>query len=118
LNHPAHFNHCGVRLYDNRVRAQSATELTLQEKRGKQIYRKGEGDTNEEIKAILSTGNLKLPASSFPCANCHGLRGEGSKEGGLQPPPRPPAVPNRYVFYLLASFEDQAIPQELRKLEV
>ena len=73
-------------VYDNRAHAQSSTELTPQEKRGKQIYLKGEGDTSEEIKAILGTGDLELPASSFPCANCHGLRGEGSKEGGLPPP--------------------------------
>src|SRR5689334_18954066 len=74
-------------VYDNRAHAQSSTELTPQEKRGKQIYLKGEGDTSEEIKAILGTGDLELPASSFPCANCHGLRGEGLKEGGLPPPP-------------------------------
>src|SRR6185369_1686590 len=74
-------------VYDNRARAQNSTELTPQEKRGKQIYRKGEGGTSEEIKVILGTGGLELPASSFPCANCHSLRGEGSKEGGLPPPP-------------------------------
>lgn len=65
---------------------QSAGELSAQEKRGKQIYLTGE--TGEaEIKAILGSTDLELPASSFPCANCHGLRGEGTREGGLQPPP-------------------------------
>lgn len=66
--------------------AQASKELTPQEKRGKQIYLKGESDGGEII-AILGSGDLELPASSFPCSNCHGLRGEGSKEGGIQPPP-------------------------------
>lgn len=75
----------GWSLSDSRATAQSATELSPQEKRGKQIYMKGEGEGGE-ITAVLGTGDLELPASSFPCANCHGLRGEGSSEGGLQPP--------------------------------
>src|SRR2546429_120558 len=70
----------------DRVTAQGPGELTPQEKRGKQIYLKGETDGGEII-AILGSGDLELPASSFPCSNCHGLRGEGSKEGGIQPPP-------------------------------
>jgi ABC-type branched-subunit amino acid transport system substrate-binding protein len=65
--------------------AQSGDELSLQEQRGKQIYLKGEG-SGGEIKARLS-GGLELAASAFPCANCHGMKGEGSREGGLQPPP-------------------------------
>lgn len=68
------------------VAVQAAKELTPQEKRGKQIYLKGESEGGEII-AILGSGDLELPAGSFPCSNCHGLRGEGSKEGGIQPPP-------------------------------
>ena len=68
------------------VEAQAEGELTAQEKNGKQIYLKGEG-AGGEIKAVLGASDLELPAASFSCANCHGLRGEGSKEGGLQPPP-------------------------------
>ncbi|MEK6302768.1 MAG: ABC transporter substrate-binding protein [Acidobacteriota bacterium] len=68
------------------VAAQAAKELTPQESRGKQIYLKGESDGGEII-AILGNGELELPAGSFPCSNCHGLRGEGSKEGGIQPTP-------------------------------
>jgi len=67
------------------VGAQSDAELSPQEKRGKQIYLKGES-TGGEITAILGGDNLELAASAFPCANCHGLKGEGSREGGLQPP--------------------------------
>ncbi|HVG21388.1 MAG TPA: ABC transporter substrate-binding protein, partial [Blastocatellia bacterium] len=69
-----------------RVGAQGGSEPTAQDKRGKQIYLKGEGEGGE-IKAILGSGDLELSAAAFPCANCHGLRGEGSSEGGLQPPP-------------------------------
>ena len=60
--------------------------LSEQEKRGKLIYLKGESSAGD-IVALLGSSDLELPAASFPCANCHGLRGEGSKEGGLQPPP-------------------------------
>jgi ABC-type branched-subunit amino acid transport system substrate-binding protein len=65
--------------------AQSA--LSPQETRGKQIYLKGEVDGGSEIKAYLGDGDLELSAKAFPCANCHGLKGQGLKEGGLQPPP-------------------------------
>ena len=68
-----------------RVRAQSGESLSLQEEHGKQIYLKGEAEGGEII-AVLGGSDLELPASSFVCSNCHGLRGEGSKEGGLQPP--------------------------------
>jgi ABC-type branched-subunit amino acid transport system substrate-binding protein len=64
--------------------AQSA--LSPQERRGKQIYLKGEVEGGGEIKAYLSDGDLELSAKAFPCANCHGLKGQGLKEGGLQPP--------------------------------
>ena len=60
--------------------------LNPQEKRGKQIYVKGESDAGE-ITASLGAADLEVPASSFSCANCHGLRGEGTREGGIQPPP-------------------------------
>jgi ABC-type branched-subunit amino acid transport system substrate-binding protein len=62
-------------------------ELTAQEKRGKQIYLKGEGDGGAEIKALLGGDKLEVPAAAFACATCHGLRGEGTREDGLRPPP-------------------------------
>jgi ABC-type branched-subunit amino acid transport system substrate-binding protein len=68
------------------VGAQRGGELSSQEKRGRQIYTKGEGASGE-ITAILGSDNLELSAGAFPCANCHGLKGEGTREGGLQPPP-------------------------------
>jgi ABC-type branched-subunit amino acid transport system substrate-binding protein len=63
--------------------AQGEPGLSQQEKRGKLIYSKGEAEGGE-MQAVM--GTVKLPASSFPCANCHGLTGDGSSEGGLQPP--------------------------------
>lgn len=80
------FAFCAWLLPGSRAGAQGEGELSAQEKRGKQIYLKGESDGGE-IKATLGSGDLELSASAFPCANCHGLRGEGSSEGGLQPPP-------------------------------
>jgi len=65
---------------------QKLSGLTPQEQRGKQIYVKGESGTSEII-ARLGSADLDVPASSFSCANCHGLRGEGTREGGIQPPP-------------------------------
>lgn len=66
--------------------AKARQSLSKQEKRGKQIYTKGEAEGGEII-AVLGRGDLELPGSSFTCSNCHGLRGEGLSEGGLQPSP-------------------------------
>ena len=68
------------------VASQSRIGLTDQEKRGKEIYVKGENGP-DAITATLNNSDLEVPASSFSCANCHGRRGEGTREGGLQPPP-------------------------------
>ncbi|HEX8130155.1 MAG TPA: ABC transporter substrate-binding protein [Pyrinomonadaceae bacterium] len=62
-------------------------ELSPQEKRGKLIYLKGESSDGAEIKTLLGSDKLEVPANAFACANCHGLRGQGTQEGGLQPPP-------------------------------
>lgn len=66
---------------------QNGTALTLQEQRGKQIYLKGDDGTGGEIVAMLGGEELEVPATAFACVNCHGLKGEGTREGGLQPPP-------------------------------
>jgi ABC-type branched-subunit amino acid transport system substrate-binding protein len=60
--------------------------LSPQEMRGKQIFLRGEGGEGGEIIAFLGSDDTELPASSFACANCHGLKGEGKEEGGLRPP--------------------------------
>jgi ABC-type branched-subunit amino acid transport system substrate-binding protein len=72
-------------LFSRPAPAQEGDTLSPQERRGKQIYLKGES-AGGEIKAVLAS-DIELPATSFPCANCHGLKGEGASEGGLQPPP-------------------------------
>src|SRR6185295_3623246 len=67
------------------ARAQVSKELTPREKRGKEIYLNG-SSVGGVIVAALGSGDLEVPAGSFPCSNCHGLKGEGSREGGIQPP--------------------------------
>lgn len=66
---------------------QNRSELSAAEKRGRQIYQKGEDPARFEIQATLGNSDLEVPGSAFACANCHGQRGSGTKEGGLQPPP-------------------------------
>jgi len=56
-------------------------ELTLQEKRGKAFYRRGESASGQDITALM--GEVDVPASTLPCAGCHGNRGEGRTEGGV-----------------------------------
>ena len=64
----------------------AAGDLTEREKRGKQIYLKGESDAGDII-ALMGSGDLEIPAAALTCANCHGVKGEGTSEGGLVPPP-------------------------------
>src|SRR5690242_4199133 len=56
-------------------------ELTLQEKRGKAFYLRGDSASGQEITAMM--GEVDVPASTLPCAGCHGNRGEGRTEGGV-----------------------------------
>jgi ABC-type branched-subunit amino acid transport system substrate-binding protein len=64
------------------VQSQSARhELTLQEKRGKAFYLRGESASGQEITALM--GEIDVPAATLTCAGCHGLKGEGIKEGGV-----------------------------------
>jgi len=80
------------RLMPGKSAAHSADTLSPQERRGRQIYLKGEDvktaeGANVEIRAVLVNNEIEMPATTFPCANCHGRRGEGAKEGGVQTPP-------------------------------
>ena len=70
------------------VQSQNATglspqrrELTLQEKRGKAFYLRGESASGQEITAIMN--DVDVPASTLTCAGCHGNRGQGITEGGV-----------------------------------
>jgi ABC-type branched-subunit amino acid transport system substrate-binding protein len=55
--------------------------LTLEERRGKALYLRGESVTGQELTAVLN--DLDVPASTLTCAGCHGSRGEGNTEGGV-----------------------------------
>ena len=55
--------------------------LTLEERRGKALYIRGESSTGQEITALLN--DLDVPASTLTCTGCHGARGEGKTEGGV-----------------------------------
>ncbi|NOT10528.1 MAG: ABC transporter substrate-binding protein [Methylococcaceae bacterium] len=68
--------------------------LTAKELLGRRIYRAGEGDSLNPIRATLGLSADTVSASAFPCANCHGLEGEGKQEGGLNVP----AIASKYVF--------------------
>lgn len=56
-------------------------QLTPSERRGKQIYLRGESPSGKKITALL--GDFDVPASTMSCGGCHGLRGEGKTEGGV-----------------------------------
>ncbi len=65
--------------------AQTAGELTPQEKRGKQIYVLGTTAAGREVLAYVGDAAIEVPGSALPCANCHGLDGRGKPEGGVIP---------------------------------
>jgi len=54
--------------------------------RGREVYARGKTADGPAIVARLGTGGPALPGTSFACANCHGEFGEGTSEGGLEPP--------------------------------
>jgi ABC-type branched-subunit amino acid transport system substrate-binding protein len=59
--------------------------LTLQEKRGKQIYLRATSSSGKPITAYLGDPPIEVPASAMTCAGCHGLDGQGKPEGGVVP---------------------------------
>lgn len=60
--------------------------LSKEERLGRTIYHRGEAEGTEEIRAQVSGAREFLPATLFRCAQCHGVRGEGTQEGGLRVP--------------------------------
>lgn len=65
--------------------APAQTPLTLSESRGKQIYAQGTSPSGRKITAYLGESSLEVSGSAMPCANCHGLDGQGKPEGGVTP---------------------------------
>ncbi|WP_460126539.1 cytochrome c/ABC transporter substrate-binding protein [Pseudomonas sp. S2_C03] len=63
-----------------------ALPLTPSENAGKRLYREGKSESGEPIMARVGAANMVLPATSLPCANCHGADGLGRPEGGVRPP--------------------------------
>lgn len=61
-------------------------QLTAIELVGRKIYREGSDGSQHQITATLGLKEDALSATLFPCANCHGLVGEGKREGGLSAP--------------------------------
>ncbi|KPG89090.1 cytochrome C [Pseudomonas sp. RIT-PI-q] len=66
--------------------AAHALPLSPSESAGKRLYREGLSGSGEPIMARVGAADMLLPASSLPCANCHGADGLGRPEGGVRPP--------------------------------
>lgn len=66
--------------------AAEALPLSPNESAGKRLYREGISGSGEPIMARVGAAGMLLPATSLPCANCHGADGLGRPEGGVRPP--------------------------------
>lgn len=66
--------------------AAHALPLSPSESAGKRLYREGVSASGEPIMARVGAADMLLPATSLPCANCHGADGQGRPEGGVRPP--------------------------------
>lgn len=62
-----------------------AEMLSETEARGKQLYLTGNSPSGKSINALIGAESIELPASSLPCASCHGVDGRGRPEGGIVP---------------------------------
>jgi ABC-type branched-subunit amino acid transport system substrate-binding protein len=76
---------CSLASLEANSQVAAADEVKLRETRGKQIYIQGTSPSGKEILAYLGESSLEVPGSAMPCANCHGLNGEGKPEGGVDP---------------------------------
>lgn len=68
------------------VASSALAGLDAAERAGKRLFESGIGVSGEAPQAQVGSGGLTLPASSLPCANCHGPDGRGRPEGGVTPP--------------------------------
>ncbi len=55
------------------------------EERGKQVFLTGKSAAGRDITAYVGKASTPLPASTLPCASCHGTDGLGRPEGGVVP---------------------------------
>ena len=65
--------------------AEPAEEQRQRLERGRQIYLLGTSPSGGEITAVMSDAGVEVPASTVPCAGCHGRDGKGNREGGVYP---------------------------------
>jgi len=66
--------------------AAHAMELSPAEAAGKRLYREGISVSGAEVSARIGVSGTAVPASTMPCAGCHGADGRGRPEGGVRPP--------------------------------
>lgn len=76
----------GLFLIGNLHCAADTLPLNPDESAGKRLYREGVSGSGEPIMARIGATGMLLPATSLPCANCHGADGLGRPEGGVRPP--------------------------------
>ena len=76
----------GLFLIGNLHCAADTLPLSPDESAGKRLYREGVSGSGEPIMARIGATGMLLPATSLPCANCHGADGLGRPEGGVRPP--------------------------------
>ncbi len=66
-----------------------AGPLTPEEQRGRQIFVDGTSPSGGEVTAMMGAEmggeGIEVPASTVPCAGCHGRDGRGRPEGGVAP---------------------------------
>lgn len=60
-----------------------AAQTAPPEVRGKQIYARGVGRSNQPITATIAEPRNQIPATVVPCLNCHGEDGRGKSESGI-----------------------------------
>ena len=65
--------------------AAAQDSLALRQSRGRQIYLQGTSQSGKDVLAYIGDASLEVPASTIPCAGCHGLDGRGKPEGGVNP---------------------------------
>jgi ABC-type branched-subunit amino acid transport system substrate-binding protein len=63
-----------------------STQATTQQ-HGREIYRRGTLAGSRVGTAAIGADAVPLPSSSFACATCHGIYGEGGRESGVDTPP-------------------------------
>ncbi len=67
------------------AKAVTPPHLTEQERHGRRIYLRGESASGRALTVTIGDDSVELPATTLPCASCHGADGRGKPEGGVIP---------------------------------